>query len=1533
MKGFLGTVAALSVFLLSVAAFLPEKAEAALQKVTYPFSGLTSNPADPNWRLLETYPSDMRMDANTFQMIRNSAVEPANGEFMKIRFYVPEEGRYDLRLTPYRFNILGGYTDILIDGQLLVSDFSFYSPTAVIPAEVVLAEQLYLTQGHHVLEFAGKKGVLWPTSGTYHLYLYLRNFQLVPLPALADVQLSADAQQIMAGQYVNANVAATMNDGSPADLRQASIQYGSDNPNVLRFVSATGLIEAVAQGTATMTATVYLDGVTRTGSRTIQVEPFHMTSDKTRSTIYTPAKVTNARANAASYDWARSIRDTAVAKADNYVALGWEFLWISVPPQTVPRSYAVNQPLGSPITGLEIDKWGNYPYVADPVNEPWKLTDPSSGYKFPTNDFGAYYASGLDERGIFRPELADRSLLVNELYPERGPTWGVDDGYGWYDENGNAYTFIAYYTHFYLWWGKTGIVQDAITSLRDAYLYTGDKRYAQAGIVLLDRIADVYPSLDLSKFDRKIFWHSDMNNAKGKAVGSIWETELVKHFISAYDAFFPAMDDITVMDDVIDFLSAKGQQYKLSFKNTVTGLRKNVEDGILRQVYPAVKNMSIFGNTGFHQSALAMAAVVHDTLPETREWLDFNFRTGEVLRNPLRLTGGNILNGLVNTVDRDGHGNEGAPSYNAGWLMTYLEAADILRGYDKYPEGDLYENVKFRKMFGAMHELMMLDRYTPSIGDSAYTGNPRLILYKDQMIRAFEVYRDPVYAQLAYFLNGNKLSSVHGDIFSGDPDAIRADIQAVIEEYGPYEADSTNLSGTGFAALRDGVRQSSQTGSGIRMLFPDLQVTVSSAVYRYFEASSTIQLEANDPGHSIAFAFPIETGGTYRVDFRPFRANSYGIYDVRINNEWVKQIDFFGSDKELETLAEMTLPAGTHVISFHNAGKSPSSSNYKMGVTELRLLDTSEANNPPDQEAEDTQRGLWMYYGTSRIHGHSDTLNLGMHAFGLDIAPDLGYPKYADAVDTHRHQWMINTISHNTVVVDQTKQQLQDGAQPKHYDGDGRVKLIDVEAPLVYPQTSMYRRTTAMIQANSEFSYAVDFFRVQGGTDHRYSFHSMEGEVAAYGLNLIPQNDGLGSPVGSYAGADVPFGPAAGITQGKGYTGSGFHWLKNVERDSQPQPQFSVDWNVRDTWNIYGQGAHAPTDTHLRLTMIGELDEAALADGLPPDNKPGNPEKIRYFIGKRSGANLNSLFTAVIEPYKGSRFIQSINSVVVRHGGVVIDSPDVRAVKVLLANGRTDYVVYSLDPDKEYEIDGKIRFRGFFGVYSEEGGEEIYGYVHDGSYIAPITATPFEAAVPRVTGTVVDFSRGLSVSNYIDVQMSVYGAYEQSLIGKWIFIDNDGVRNAAYEIKDIIPLGDSLYRLSTGDVTLVRSFADTSDFSQGYLYDVAVGRPFRIPLSSERILAPPVTNSPATIAGMSGLVNRYTESRDIQSVLAGQLIYRLDIIGLLLTQGQQETAHMYLDDFLAYIRDPSVLQQGLISAVAAEALQQYAERLTGDWSD
>lgn len=1173
-----------------------------------------------------------------------------------------------------------------------------------------------------------------------------------------------------------------------------------------------------------------------------RAQPSEGEGGKTRSTIYTDEKVANARKNIQRYDWARKMRDNAVQEAEKYLGYGEERLWEMVTPQSLPRSYAVNYELGSPITGKEFnEKYGYRGWLADPLNEPWKLTDPSSGYKFPTNDFESYYKSGLDEHGIFDPKRADKRFLINELYPEKGPDWGVDDGFGWVDEEGNRWTFIAYYNHWHVWHG--GVVDNAIRAFRDAYLYTGDLRYARAGIILLDRVADVYPEMDVSVYKEEDgFLNSHGGTGKGKIRGSIWEATAVPNYLSAYDAFFPVVEE----SGAVEFLRDKAREYKLDNpKDTADAVRKNIEDNLVRQIFPAVKNAQIRGNFGMHQRALAMAAVVLDEPGTTEAWIDWVFQTGGLYSTPdWHLTGGNVMTTLVNQVDRDGFGDEPSTEYNSYWLQQIMDVADVLQGYDRYPKADLYNNVKLRKMFDTRYPLVMVNNYTPTIGDSFKTGNPGIVGTVQEHVKAFEKYRKPVYAQLAHLLNGNTTDGLHGDIFSADPEKVVRDIERVIDEEGPFNPGSINLSGFGFAALRDGKPPSDR---GITYKFSELKRIDATAEVTdflgrihletdelgkrlpeafdipedYYDNAGAVQLEAARKGKRISFAFRVPSTDRYRLLVFPLESTGYGRYEIRIDGKKVKEHDFYGTSPSPEPvdLGEFRLTKGTHTISFVNTGKHPEATNYKLGISKLVLKNRAALT----QEAKDSRnlRGLWLYYGRNQVgrHGHKDTLNLGLHAFGLDLSPDLGYPdNFKD-----RTEWVSNTVSHNTVVVDRSKQKDHWVGIPHHFDASSRVQLIDVEAPKVYPQTERYRRTTAMIRVDEENSYAVDFFRVKGGKEHHFSFHGAEGEVTTEGLRLVPQ------PKGTYAGEDVEFGEKEpDQPDGWEYAGSGFHYLTRVERDRNPSGPFSVDWKIRDTWGVLPQ----EEDIHLRLTMLSPVDEVALADGYPP-KLPGNPKSLRYLIARRSGEDLESQFVSVLEPYKNRRFIRSVEPATLKAGGKKVDSNTAAAVKVTLSDGRVDYIVNSLDPEVTYTVDGKFRFQGFFGVYSEKGGKPVYAYLHDGRLLGPASGPPLLRSHGHIKGTVEEFTRELTDQNRLTVKRTGPAIDPKEIIGKQIFVETDGERNGSYEIREVRPASGNRWVLDLGDITLVRRYKDENNFSKGYVYNLKKGASWRIPLSAE----------------------------------------------------------------------------------------------------
>src|SRR5690606_17823559 len=122
--------------------------------------------------------------------------------------------------------------------------------------------------------------------------------------------------------------------------------------------------------------------------------------------------------------------------------------------------------------------------------------DPTSGAWFPTNDFKAYYDSGLDEGGVFDEARADRSLLFNAAHPDPNDPlhlFGVDDGHGYVNEKGERWLFVATYLIYGQW--KQAVL-GGISQLSAAWAVTGEPEYARKAGILLDRVADLYPTFD-----------------------------------------------------------------------------------------------------------------------------------------------------------------------------------------------------------------------------------------------------------------------------------------------------------------------------------------------------------------------------------------------------------------------------------------------------------------------------------------------------------------------------------------------------------------------------------------------------------------------------------------------------------------------------------------------------------------------------------------------------------------------------------------------------------------------------------------------------------------------------------------------------------------------------------------------------------------------------------------------------------------------------------------------------------------------------
>jgi len=394
--------------------------------------------------------------------------------------------------------------------------------------------------------------------------------------------------------------------------------------------------------------------------------------------LYTQEQIALARANVERYATAQRIAEGILAAADRWVERSDEFIRERMPDGRVPRAFAVNYMTGCPVHGQASLRGGGYGtahWAVEVFQDPWKVTCRIGGESYPSNDFGAFYRSGLQ----------DRSLLTGD-YP--------DDGHGWLGP-GMVYRhwFVAYCCE--VMWNA---VLGGLRALGRAYLLTGRQDYARKALVMLERLAEVYAGMDY----RSSMYATEMSPGySGKIVNQIHETNTVKLIAEAIDQVRDAAPPAT---------------------------QARIEAGLLREMLRAVYDGHVRGNYGIHQNALLITALVLGDEAELQRAVDWVLgNTGEptplkemrtcfddfIFRDRAAHAEG-ITWAWDNLLFREGIGWESSPAYCSGWIREFIEAATWLDRLGL----PLWQEPKLRRMLDWPLEMSSFGRCAPAIGDA-----------------------------------------------------------------------------------------------------------------------------------------------------------------------------------------------------------------------------------------------------------------------------------------------------------------------------------------------------------------------------------------------------------------------------------------------------------------------------------------------------------------------------------------------------------------------------------------------------------------------------------------------------------------------------------------------------------------------------------------------------------------------------------------------------------------------------------------------
>ncbi len=443
------------------------------------------------------------------------------------------------------------------------------------------------------------------------------------------------------------------------------------------------------------------------------------------SVAYPNSRVLAILSNAANLEFSKPEVKRVTEVAATLQRLGYDGLVSIFPGQGVPRSYSVNQTLGSPSSGRRIFSRGPYPWILSSLSDPWVIQDPISGLRFPTNDFSSYLKSGLNSAGAFDPKRADPRFLANVRYPEKGPNWGVDDGLGWIDSSGNRWLFVAYWHHWAVWYGKNSLVMNGLDSLVKAYVLTGDERLARAGLMTLMRIALVYGEMNVEAWESANgFLNAHGGTGRGKAVGRIWECDVAEMMITAFDVFSSALEHLGEGFKT-GLLESAGLYRKPFGIRTNSDLREYLRIRIVQVATEGVLSGQIRGNFGMHHKVLVHGAALAKHSAERDRLLRISFEGSKPRELRQRIVG--INNYLINSVSPDGFGDEGAPGYNQIWVERLSSINELTNAPSIDAKYRLNTNPRFSAMLRNQGALLVDGKFYPSIGDSGRFAKPGLV--------------------------------------------------------------------------------------------------------------------------------------------------------------------------------------------------------------------------------------------------------------------------------------------------------------------------------------------------------------------------------------------------------------------------------------------------------------------------------------------------------------------------------------------------------------------------------------------------------------------------------------------------------------------------------------------------------------------------------------------------------------------------------------------------------------------------------------
>jgi hypothetical protein len=305
-------------------------------------------------------------------------------------------------------------------------------------------------------------------------------------------------------------------------------------------------------------------------------------------------------------------------------------------------------------------------------------------------------------------------------------------------------------------------------------------------------------------------------------------------------------------------------------------------------------------------------------------------------------------------------------------------------------------------------------------------------------------------------------------------------------------------------------------------------------------------------------------------------------------------------------------------------------------------------------------------------HGHRDKLNIIFWANGSELLTDLGYIHW-----DHPHmRWLQCSLSHNIVMVNMLEQNEASG-ELKTFATCPQVKLMRAQANAAYPNSDIYERTSLLV--GEDETYAVDIFRVRGGSVHDWIIHSPNRK------------------------RDIKFQGVSPGTSGPSLQSTGVYThLKDVRSDIAPGP-----WSL--TWDLW----------KFRIDLLNQGEMTVYMGRAPGQREFSGSDKdaeVDVILGRRTGHDLSSQFISVLQSYKEGPFIEGLKLL------PFSDDEKMRAGLRVKLEDRTDYIlsVIPQDTHESYTIEtelGRLDFSGELVLCSLNGDELVSLFLANGTKV------------------------------------------------------------------------------------------------------------------------------------------------------------------------------------------------------------------------